>query len=97
MDVITARAQGEDATSRGDRKDIPVRSPSDRVPSGHPPSASGSPKKRIADGLLRHRRKATGSKGSLGLAPAALGVIAIILENKLRFRCLLFAKGLRAG
>lgn len=81
-----ARAQGEDASVAEAIEDhYKPQGPSDRVPSGPVAiSVALADKLDLLTGFFAIGEKPTGSKDPYALRRAALGVIAIILENKLR-------------
>jgi glycyl-tRNA synthetase beta chain len=90
-----ARAQGEDAgVAEAIEDHYKPQGPSDRVPSGPVAiSVALAEKLDLLTGFFAIGEKPTGSKDPYALRRAALGVIAIILENKLRLPlCSLFAK-----
>jgi glycyl-tRNA synthetase beta chain len=83
-----ALAQGEDASVAEAIEDhYKPQGPSDRVPASPVAiSVALADKFYTLTGFFRIGEKPTGSKDPYGLRRAALGVIALILENKLRFR-----------
>ncbi|MGA7384292.1 MAG: glycine--tRNA ligase subunit beta [Methylocella sp.] len=83
-----AREQGEDASVAEAIEDhYKPQGPSDRVPSERVAiSVALADKFDMLAGFFAIGEKPTGSKDAYGLRRAALGVIALILENKLRFR-----------
>jgi glycyl-tRNA synthetase beta chain len=83
-----ALAQGEDGTVAEAIEDhYKPQGPSDRVPASPVAiSVALADKLDTLAGFFAIGEKPTGSKDPYGLRRAALGVIALILENKLRFR-----------
>jgi glycyl-tRNA synthetase beta chain len=83
-----ALAQGEDGTVAEAIEDhYKPEGPSDRVPASPVAiSVALADKLDTLAGFFAIGEKPTGSKDPYGLRRAALGVIALILENKLRFR-----------
>jgi glycyl-tRNA synthetase beta chain len=83
-----ALAQGEDASVAEAIEDhYKPQGPSDRIPSGPVAiSVALADKFDLLMGFFAIDEKPTGSKDPYALRRAALGVIALILENKLRFR-----------
>jgi len=83
-----ALAQGEDASVAEAIEDhYKPQGPSDRVPASPVAiSVALADKLDTLAGFFAIGEKPTGSKDPYGLRRAALGVIALILENKLRFR-----------
>jgi len=89
-----ALAQGEDASVAEAIEDhYKPQGPSDRVPRGPVAiSVALADKLDMLTGFFAIGEKPTGSKDAYGLRRAALGVIALVLENKLRLPlCSLFA------
>jgi glycyl-tRNA synthetase beta chain len=83
-----ALAQGEDASVAEAIEDhYRPQGPSDRVPASPVAiSVALADKLDLLTGFFAIGEKPTGSKDPYGLRRAALGIIALILENKLRFR-----------
>jgi glycyl-tRNA synthetase beta chain len=83
-----ALAQGEDASVAEAIEDhYKPQGPSDRIPSGPVAiSVALADKFDLLMGFFAIGEKPTGSKDPYALRRAALGVIALVLENKLRFR-----------